>query len=870
MTAALQEAIRLHERGELERAMALYGEVLRAEPAHAEALYRMGLAALHRGDGVAGRDWLTRALRVNPGNPAVLAALGDGYLAGGNLPAALAQYDAALKGEPARPEVLYNRGSILLILGRHAEALASFDRAIESSPSLAAAHNNRGVALRGLGRHEAAVKSFSRALALEPSLRDALGNRADALAACGRPEEALGDYDRLLRAQPDNPELWNQRGNLLLALRRPAPALESFERLLALRPDDFRAHNGRGLALRHLGRREEALACFAAALERQPGSPEVLTNRATALLLLSRPEEALATFDHALRLRPGFAPALRNRGAALLELNRPAEALENFDAFLRITPGNAEVLSNRGDALRALKLSQEAAASYGQALRLNPVLPEALMNLGVLFTELQQHAKAKDCLERLIAVAPDFEFALGNLLFSKLTCCEWSGYADLRARASLRVAADQRVAFAFAAVAIFDTPTEQLRCARTYIAARYPPVARPLYAGERYAHDRIRIAYLSADFREHAVAHLAAGLFERHDRSRFQTIALSLQPQRTASPMRARLESAFEQFHDVSSSSDREAATLLRELEVDIAVDLTAHTYGGRQGILAFRPAPVQVNWLGFPGTFGASYVDYLLADPVVVPAGDEDGYLEKIVRLPHCYLPTGGWSRREPSLTRAGAGLPECGFIFCAFNTPYKISPTLFALWMRLLERVPESVLWLRDFEPLVTENLRRSARAHGVAPERLWFAPFTGDLSQHLERYSVVDLFLDTLPYGAHSTACDALWAGVPVLTCRGRTFAGRVAASLLTAIGLPELIAESLEEYERLALHLANDPQALRELRARLARNRAAYPLFDTDRFRAHLESAFHTMWERHQRREPPAAFDVPPLGPAIEAR
>jgi predicted O-linked N-acetylglucosamine transferase (SPINDLY family) len=400
-------------------------------------------------------------------------------------------------------------------------------------------------------------------------------------------------------------------------------------------------------------------------------------------------------------------------------------------------------------------------------------------------------------------------------------------------------------------------------CSQIWVRDKCSASPAPIWKGERYHHDRIRLAYLSADFRVHACSFLLAGLFEHHDRGRFETIAISFGDD-DQSEMRSRVMAAFEHFIDVRNQGDLEVARLMRGLEVDIAVDLTGHTLSSRTGILAQRPAPVQVNYLGFPGTMGAPYMDYLIADAVVVPPGQEAHYAEKIVYLPECFQANDdrrGVGAMKP--TRSAAGLPGSGFVFCCFNNSYKITPSLFERWLRLLKAVPGSVLWLFASRPVVVQNLRAEARRRGADPGQLVFAEAL-PYADYLARMQLADLFLDTLPFNGGTTASDALWAGVPVLTCPGEAFASRMAASLLSAIGLPELITHSLEEYESLALELARNPQRLAEIKSKLARNRDTYPLFDTDRFRRHIEAAYTTMWERYQRGEPPASFAVASIG------
>jgi predicted O-linked N-acetylglucosamine transferase (SPINDLY family) len=385
--------------------------------------------------------------------------------------------------------------------------------------------------------------------------------------------------------------------------------------------------------------------------------------------------------------------------------------------------------------------------------------------------------------------------------------------------------------------------------------------AQPLWNGAIRHHDRLRIAYLSSDFCSHALSFLMAELFEIQDRARFEVLGISFGPD-DQSDTRARLVRAFDQFHDVRSESDLDVAKLLNDLHVDIAIDLNGHTRGARSGILAHRAAPIQVSYLGYPGTMGADFIDYVIADKTVLPFDRQPFYTEKIVHLPDCYQVND--SKRQIAArtpTRHEAGLPDEGFVFLCINNNYKITRPVFDVWMRLLGAVEGSVLWLLQDNADAKENLRKGAAARGIDPARLVFA---GRLepAEYLARYRLADLFVDTLPYNAHTTASDALWAGLPLLTCRGASFAGRVATSLLHAAGLPELATSDLGEYEALALRLATDATLLRGLRHRLAQNRATCPLFDTDRFRRHIESAYTTMWELQQRGESPRSFSVDP--------
>jgi protein O-GlcNAc transferase len=411
----------------------------------------------------------------------------------------------------------------------------------------------------------------------------------------------------------------------------------------------------------------------------------------------------------------------------------------------------------------------------------------------------------------------------------------------------------------FALLALPSSAEDQLQCAQRYMKdlPAYPPV----WLGETYLHDRIRVAYLSADFRNnHPVAYLTAGLFEHHDHSRFEITGISIGPT-DDSLLRRRLEGAFEHFVDAKDKTEVDIANLIKNREIDILVDLMGHTLDSRLGVLARRPAPIQVHYLGYAGTTAANFIDYILADKIVIPEEHRAFFTEEVVWLPGSYLVNDNRRRvAEKMPTRAECGLPENALVYCSFNNAYKIAPSIFDIWLRLLRATTGSVLWLSELNPTAQANLRREADRCGINPQRLIFAPKVTDNADHLARQRLADLFLDTLPYNAHTTASDALWAGLPVLTCLGETFAGRVAASLLRAIGLPELITTSLDEYEALALKLANDPALLAIIKSKLSQNRETYPLFDTARFTRHIEAAYVAIWERCQRGEPPAAFAV----------
>jgi len=603
-------------------------------------------------------------------------------------------------------------------------------------------------------------------------------------------------------------------------LSRHDDALASFDQALAIKPDFADALNNRGNALQGLQRHAEALDSYDRALTVRPDYAEALSNRGNALAFLNRTEEALGSYARALAIRPDYTEALINQGNLLQGLRRHDEALESYARVLAITPDDVETLNNCGNALLDLRRFDDALGSFTQALRSNP----------------------------------DYPHLFGNWLHTRMKVCDWTELGPAFNHLAAGVAAGKPLASPFA---VLGTPLPlalQRKCAGMLIEAKFPASADVRESVFKQGRERIRLAYFSADFYSHATAYLMAGLFEHHNRKNFEVIAFSFGPP-IHDPMRARLEATFDQFIDVREKSDADIALMARELEIDIAVDLKGFTQDGRPGIFARRAAPLQVSYLGYPGTMAASYIDYLIADPTLIPEEQVQHYAEKIAYLPHTYQVND--SRRviaDRQFTRQAAGLPERALVFCCFNNNWKITPEVFSIWMRLLERVEGSVLWLFEDNPGAGRNLRAEAGKRGIAAERLVFAPRMNQ-AEHLARHRLADLFLDTLPYNAHTTASDALWAGLPVLTRLGQTFPGRVAASLLRAVGLPELVTHTPEAYESMALELATNPPKLATLRQRLATNRLTCPLFDTALFTRHIEAAYTAMWQRHNAGLPP---------------
>jgi predicted O-linked N-acetylglucosamine transferase (SPINDLY family) len=843
-----------------EQALASYDRAIALAPNYVDALINRGntLKDLQRFEAaLASYD---RAIALVPGHAIALAQRGNVLQGLRRFQDAVASYDRAIALKPDYSAAYNDRGSALATLGHFEQAVASYEQAIALRPNDAEAFRNRGVAFTQLGRLDEAVASYDRAIAIKPGYADAFNDRAVALSQFGRLAEAIESCERAVALRPNSPEALSNRGNALNELNRFAEAVASYDRAIALKPDYADAHCNRGNALSGLKRFEDALASYERAIAIDPAHAEAVNNKGNALHALQRFDEALANYHQAIELKHGYADALNNRGNALRELKRFDDALASYAAAIALKPDHAEYHNNRAIVLSDLKRFEEALASYAKAIALKPDYAEAYSNRGYALRDFRRYGEAQASFAQALALKPDFDYLKGTSLHARMHVCDWLDFESTCEAVLTGVGEGKAAALPFQLLAIPASPEQQLRCARIYSTDKFQTSRSPLWRGERYAHDRIRVAYLSADLRDHPIATLTAGLFERHDRIRFETVAISFKSD-SHNHVRERLTASFDRFVDAERMSDREVAALVRELEIDIAVDLNGYTEGCRPQVFALRPAPVHVNYLGFAGTLGNANWDYIIADDFVVPEHSHACYAENVVSLPDCFM-ANDCGRRISTRTpaRSDAGLPDMGFVFCCFNNSFKITPDVFDVWMRLLARVPGSVLWLSAANASAVANLRGEAERRGIAAERLVFAQRVPLNEDHLARLRLADLFLDTLPYNAHTTAADALWAGVPVLTSPGETFASRVAGSLLTTIGLPELITRSLAEYETLALRLAHDPGQLAALRQKLARNRDVFPLFDTSQFTRYIEAAYATMWERTQRGEPPESFAV----------
>jgi predicted O-linked N-acetylglucosamine transferase (SPINDLY family) len=820
----LEEALAAQRRGSIGDAKRLYASVLRVDPTNAAAFGNLAIIAAQQGDLAGAERLIRKEIELKPNYPAGYNNLGSVLQQQGRLADAIAAHREALKLNPNYAPAHFALGNALRQQGNFEEAMASYRSAIAARRDYPEAHNNVGVLLQMQGRFDQAASAYREAVALRPAYAEALFNLGVVLHEMHELDAAEGAY----------------RG------------------VVSLNPGIAVVHNNLGTVLKDQGRLDDALAAFEAATRLQPDYAEAFYNRATVLQHQAKLEDALEAYGQAAGLRKDYTDAINNAGIVLQELGRTTDAINLYRQLLQRIPDHADACNNMGTALLAAGRPDEARSAFEQALAHKPDFPEAFYNLGNALRELRDLSGAIAAYRDALRLRSDYTEAFSQLMYHRAQACEWDKFDADQKKLIEMVRQGSRVPPFY----LFSTPasaSDQLTCARHWAESIRPPPEAVFAHGPGVAGKRIRLGYLSGDFHQHATAQLMAELFERHDRDRFEVLAYSYGPD-DDSPMRARLAAAFDRFIDIGALSHREAAQCIHTDGVDILVDLKGYTHHARPAISAYRPAPLQVSYLGFPATMGADFIDYIMVDAFVVPESQQPFFSERLVQLPGCYQVND--RRREVASTRTSrgdCGLPAEGLVFCSFNNSYKITPASFDIWMRLLRSVPGSVLWLLETNELVKGNLRSEAEKRGVTSSRLVFAPLV-PAAEHLERHGHADLFLDTLPCNAHTTASDALWAGLPVLTCCGDNFAGRVAGSLLTAIGMPELITQSLEDYERTALALARDPQRLIALRQKLQNNRDASALFNLPKSTAHIEAAYARMWQTWLSGQKPTAFSI----------
>jgi len=771
---------------------------------------------------------------------------------------------------PADVQSLTRLGMQLAANHQFADSIRAFATARDRRPDSASTQYNLAIALLNAGRSLEALEPFRETVRLAPLYSPGYLGWISALERLKLDSEILAVYECAERNGCRDAVLALNHGVELSHAGREREAIERLLEAKRLRPAlAAEADFNRGTALAALGEHREAIAAFGGALAVRPAYPQCQVNRGISYAALGEHAAALGDFAAALRVDGSLGPAHRAYGISSLALGRYEHAIAHLQRAVAIDRTDREGWEALGDAHLAVRGATASIDSFDHALQLldgaiaSTEIRARLLNkrFEALIT-LGEFDAALRCAIELCRVDPDYPYAAGYQLFMAASTGDWNSLEQLRTDAIAGTLRGEPRILPFPLLSITPSSAVQRAGAESFIERAQLHQQAPLYAGGGDRRDRIRVAYVSPDFRDHPVGHLIAATIEAHDRSRFDVTAFSTFLEPGQDPTHGRLRDAFDEFIDVSRLDDDAVASLLRDRNIDIAIDLAGHTRGGRPGIFARRAAAVQVNFLGFPGTYGAHFIDYIVCDDIVVPPSLEAGYTERVARLPGCFLPPGDARPRPETRTRrVDVGLHDDAIVLCAFHNGYKIMPEVFAIWARLLAAHPRAILWMSEPNPQAGAAYRRALNAAGARPEQLVFAPREPRRDAHLARLGAADLLLDTFPYNAHSSAVDALWAGVPIVTCSAESFASRVGQSLLRALGLPELATDSLEAYGQLAHRLIARPEEIAALKARLAVAVLTSDFFDPVRHARRLEAAFELMWRRAERGEAPQAFGIP---------
>jgi protein O-GlcNAc transferase len=706
------------------------------------------------------------------------------------------------------------------------------------------------------GDHIGAAKYLKKAVQINPNNFSTRYNLAKALADCNEHIESIPHHERAVKLAPLNLDAWINYGKSLAILKKNNAALSAFNEALKINPEHIESRLNRGIALRGLGSVDDALLEFKKIVGQEPNNYLAIQNLGLSYLIKKQYQESLNYLNQAYSLNPNDVTLLLAKGQALFESKRYGDAILVSEEILKIDLNSCEALSNIGSALNELNQPEDAINYFDKALALNPMQADAYSNKGLAYSKLKRLPESLESYNKAYGINPNIDFLLGSKLNVKMLIGDRNNIEKETVSLIQALAENKHVIAPFGLMSLVDSPSAHLQAATIWaktnahiqeleIAQKIRPV------GNR----KIKLAYISADFKNHPVSHLTAELFELHNRDQFELYAISLVKASGNDAMRKRLENAFDHFIDVENKSDPEIAEFCRNLGIDISIDLGGYTEGARTDIFKFRVAPIQVNYLGYPGSLGTESFDYIIADKIVIPEQARNFFTEKIAYLPDCFMVDD--SKRLPSaspMTRKEFGLPENAFVFCCFNNSYKLNSHVIQTWSNILNAVAGSVLWLSENNVPFQQNLITEFAQYGIKSSRIIFANRVELISDHLKRHQLADLFLDTYPFNAHTTAIDSLKSGLPLITILGDSFPARVAGSLLATLSLPELITNNFQEYEELAIHLGNNPSKVILLKEKLTSHLPISPLFNTKLFASNLESLLTEMQRRHENDEP----------------
>ena len=747
---------------------------------------------------------------------------------------------------------LFQKGELSTLIEK-AQAL------LDQYPNAFAVWNILGAAYKRLNQYDNALKSYRRSISINPSYFYAHYNLGNILKEVGKLSEAIESFEKALFLKPDYAKAQNNKALTLHELGELDAASVAFNKLILLNPNFAEAHNNLGNVFQEQGLLEQAIEAYTTAISLNPDYSEAFNNLGNAFKERGEVEKAIEAYKKTLSIKHSNYDVTNNIGISLREYGNLEDAKKSYNKALTASPDHPEAHNNLGVVLHDQGRLKEAIEAYTKAIALNPDYAEAYNNLGTALIDLGKRKEAIEAYEKALSINADHATARSQKLHEQAHIFDWESIeADRFLFPTLGITEKFVTPFAF--LSLEDDPARHLLRAQNYVKHKFPQKSAVIPARPVQRPERLRIGYFSADFHNFPGMYLMAGMLEQHDRSKFEIFAFSYGP-KTNDEMQKRIIAAVDHFIDIQNMPTTAVRECALEHKLDIALHRNGHTKNGRTELFAERLAPIQINYLGYPGTLGTDFIDYIVADTIVIPEDKQKHYSEQIIYLPHTYQPNDNTRAiSQKTFTRADMRLPDKSFVFCCFNKNYKISPKEFDIWMRLLGKVEGSVLWLLKSDQLAEKKLCLEAEKRGVNAERLIFADRLPQ-DEHLARHKLADLFLDTFNYNAHTTTSDALWAGLPIVTKLGKSFSARVAGSLLNSIGLQELITHSEAEYEELILRLSLQPETLSEIKKKLSANRLSYPLFDTQKYTKNIEQAYHLAYERYFNDQKPSTIIVP---------
>lgn len=864
--------------GHLSESIFYNQQCIRVDPNFAEAYGNLGNALRETGDLLGAVQFYLKAIKLHPRFSDAYNNLANAYMQLGQTHEAVETYKMALVLDPSLVDAHSNLGNLYKVQGRFEDAKHCYTQAIRVKPTFAIAWSNLAGVFKDDGQLQLAIEHYEEAIRLAPNFADAHSNLGNALKESGRVDDAIAAYQRAIALRPDFAIAHGNLASALFDAGQLELCVRTFRHAIQLEPNFPDAYNNLGNALRELGQLEPSISCYRTALRLKPDHPHAYNNLGNALKDKGMVKEAIHCYTTAARLLPNFAAAHSNLGSVLKEQGKLNQALAHYHEAITIDCTFADAYSNMGNVYKDLARLDEAIQCYSTAIRLKPHFPDAYSNLASAYKDGGRLDDAITCYRKALALRPNFPDAFANYFHAMMFVCDWrrrdANLAQLLTFLDAQLAVDRvlpsvqpfhALVYPLSLQRFLDIARRYAERAKLNVSLVEPP---PLRYKSKKSHERLRVGYVSSDLGNHPLAHLMQSVFGLHDKRQFEVFCYATTPD-DGSAWRRKIAAEVEHFTDLSTvASHGDAARRIHADGIHVLVNLNGYTKGARNEIFALQPAPLQVSYMGFCGTLGADYVQYMVGDAVVVPPAHRRFFTEKIISMPHSYFVNDHRQSARDVLdvtkcpTRAHYGVPEDAFVFCNFNQVYKIDPATFATWMNILKRVPNAILWLLRFPPIAEANIRAEATTRGVKQHRLHFTD-VAPKDEHLKRGYLADLFLDTPECNAHTTGCDILWGGTPLITMAKERMASRVASSLLRAANLSELVTNSLDEYEELAVALASDMDKLWELRRRLEDDRDRCPLFDTQRWVRNLETGLTMAWERHESGHEPEHIDVPDI-------